>query len=199
MSNTRNSVFHFIHVLYHQNYTPSDDRWMHEGRKPEVPGFFEFSRYMFPEMVVSDRDIRDGHDVPRRVNHALLLGLVNDVEIYRCRRTIDEVPEYQEHLAKVNELRRRMPDLLVHGTYRDRTGFTIDTDELEARSFTHGDETVVLVTQSWRDEIEGSVEAVGMTFERADGVEPYTVDAGPESVGVRVGRHGVAALVFRRR
>ena len=119
------------------------------------------------------------------------------VEIYRCRRTIDEVPEYREHLAKVNELRRRMPDLLVHGTYRDRTGFTIDTDELEARSFTHGDETVVLVTQSWRDEIDGSVEAVGMTFERADGVEPFSVVDVGESVRVRVGRHGVAALVFR--
>lgn len=190
--------FDFIHGLYHQNYIPSDDRWVQEGRKPEFPGFFEFSRYMFPEMVISDRDIRDGHDVPRRVNLALLLGLVNDVEIYRCRRTIDEVPEYQEHLGKVNALRSRMPDLLVRGTYRDRIGFTIDTDQLEARCFTRGDEMVVLATQSWRDEIEGTVEASGLTFNRADGVEPYSVDARGESVRVRVGRHGIAALVYRR-
>ena len=46
------------------------------------PGAFtERSRHTFPKVVISDREIRDDTDVPRRVNHAMLKGLRSDIEI----------------------------------------------------------------------------------------------------------------------
>lgn len=46
----------------------------------------EFVRYLFPELVTTDRCIRDDRDIERRVNLAIRLGLRSDVEIYRCLR-----------------------------------------------------------------------------------------------------------------
>jgi hypothetical protein len=45
--------------------------------------FVEWFRYTFPEIIVSDREIRDDTDIERRVNHALLLGLRSDVALSR--------------------------------------------------------------------------------------------------------------------
>jgi len=47
--------------------------------------FIDWIRYTFPEVVLSDREIRDDTDIPRRVNHLVLKGLRNGIEIYRCR------------------------------------------------------------------------------------------------------------------
>ena len=49
--------------------------------------FIDWARYTFPEVPLSDRDIRDDGDIPRRVNHAVLKGLRNDIEIYRAVAT----------------------------------------------------------------------------------------------------------------
>ncbi|MBR1570915.1 MAG: hypothetical protein IJ651_09320, partial [Bacteroidales bacterium] len=66
--------------------------------------FPEWFRYTFPEVVWSDRCVRDDNDVPRRVNNTLLKGLRNDIEVFRCRGLIDETPVYQAHLARINAL-----------------------------------------------------------------------------------------------
>jgi hypothetical protein len=79
--------------------------WEGRGEKPRTTNFIDWFRFTFPEIIMSDRDIRDDRDIERRVNHTVLKGLRNDVEIYRARALIDETPHYQQYLAKINRLK----------------------------------------------------------------------------------------------
>ena len=115
--------------------------WIHNF---DPPNFARWSRYAFPECIISDRAIRDDTDIPRRVNMALSLGFRSDVEIYRARDLIDKCPNYMAYLAKANALRRKFPILLT-GTYRDTIGVVV-TGQLDARAFAEGDQTAVIVT-----------------------------------------------------
>ena len=107
--------------------------------------FPEWFRYTFPEVVWSDRCVRDDNDVPRRVNNTLLKGLRNDIEVFRCRGLIDETPVYQAHLAKVNALRHNWPELLLEGRYTATDGFRCSNAALTARSYSAGDKMAVVV------------------------------------------------------
>ena len=107
--------------------------------------FPEWFRYTFPEVVWSDRCVRDDNDVPRRVNNTLLKGLRNDIEVFRCRGLIDETPVYQAHLAKVNEIRHAFPELLLEGRYTATDGFTCDNPAVVARSYCAGEPRMAIV------------------------------------------------------
>ena len=108
--------------------------------------FPEWFRYTFPEVIWSDRCVRDDNDVPRRVNNTLLKGLRNDIEVFRCRGLIDETPVYQAHLAKINALRHAYPELLLEGRYTATDGFSCSNPALSARSYTAGGRMAVVVT-----------------------------------------------------
>jgi len=116
-----------------------------------APAFLDWIRYTFPEVVLSEREIRDDTDVARRVNHGLLRGLRNDIEIYRCRDLIDKTPNYQRYLAQANALKDKYKDLLLLGTYRDTEGFTIDNPKVDARCFVNDNRMAVALTQSRSD------------------------------------------------
>ena len=81
------------------------------GIKHGKENFSELFRYTFPEVIFTDRNIRDDTNIEPRVNMTLLKGLLNDIEIYRCRSLIDETPHYQAYLAKVNAIRNRYNDM----------------------------------------------------------------------------------------
>jgi hypothetical protein len=170
--------FDFVHGLYLQNYIARND-YQRLGVKPEYSGFVEWMRYTFPEIIVSDRDIRDETDFERRANYALLVGLVHDLEIYRCRRTIAAMPRYQKHLAKLNALRDRHHDLLVRGRYRDTLGFTNSNPEVEARAFVAGQRLAVVLTQSHLPRVTTKVSVPGQ-----------------KQITVTLKRHQVAVLEF---
>jgi hypothetical protein len=88
--------------------------------------FIEWFRYCFPEVIVSDREIRDENgDFKRRVNHAVQLGLRSDVEIYRCRATIAETPKYGAYLAKADALRQEFKAFLHEGKFLDDAPLSI--------------------------------------------------------------------------
>ena len=55
-------------------------------------------------------DADDSGDVERLVNHALLLGMFSDVEIFRCRKTVASAPKYAAWLKEANGLRERCGD-----------------------------------------------------------------------------------------
>jgi len=110
--------------------------------------FIDWTRYTFPEVILSDREIRDDTDIKRRVNHAVLKGLRNDIEIYRCRDLIDKTPVYQQYLAKINEVKDKYCALLLQGKYCDTEGFTLDNEVVEARSFIQDDQMAIVLTQS---------------------------------------------------
>ena len=123
--------------------------------------FPEWFRYTFPEVVWSDRCVRDDNDVPRRVNNTLLKGLRNDIEVFRCRGLIDETPVYQAYLSKVNAIRHRFPDLLLEGRYTATDGFSCSNPALTARSYTAGDRLAVVVTNTGPKTARGSISAPG--------------------------------------
>ena len=93
--------------------------------------FHELLRYTAPDIVTTDREIRDDTDVERRVNHAIRLGFRSDVEIYRCRATIAETPRYQHYLTTANQFRDRHRNLILNGTFRDTEGIECDNAHVE--------------------------------------------------------------------
>ena len=127
--------------------------------------FPEWFRYTFPEVVWSDRCVRDDNDVPRRVNNTLLKGLRNDIEVFRCRGLIDETPVYQQHLAKVNAIRHEFPELLLEGRYTATDGFSCSNAALTARSYTSGDRIAVVVTNTGPKTQSGKIDVPGYKLE----------------------------------
>ena len=112
-----------------------------------VLDFIDWFRYAFPELIVSDRRLRDDTDVERRVNWTILKGVRNDIEIYRCRDLIDRTPRYQAYLAKVNALKDKYADCLLLGTFRYMDFFTCDNRDVQARCFVNGNRMAIVATQ----------------------------------------------------
>lgn len=123
--------------------------------------FPEWFRYTFPEVIWSDRCVRDDNDVPRRVNNTLLKGLRNDIEVFRCRGLIDETPVYQRHLAKINAIRNEFPGLLLDGRYTATDGFLCSDPDITARSYSSGDSLAVAATFTGSGSCGATIEAPG--------------------------------------
>ncbi|MBM3858731.1 MAG: hypothetical protein FJ395_03670 [Verrucomicrobia bacterium] len=157
--------------------------------------FTEWVRYTFPELILSDREIRDDTDIPRRVNHALLKGLRNDIEIYRCRDLIDKTPNYQRYLAQVNRLKDKYCDLLLLGTYKDTDGFINENPKVNARCFVNGNRMAVVVTQSTDKTATTRIRVPGYAFRESDSVGEVSIDGNQT---VRLGQHGLAVLIYQK-
>ena len=156
--------------------------------------FPEWFRYTFPEVIWSDRCVRDDNDVPRRVNNTLLKGLRNDIEVFRCRGLIDETPVYREHLAKINALRAAWPELLLEGRYTATDGFTCSDAGLTARSYSAGKRMAVVVTNTGEKKRKGTVKVPGYHF-----VEGRDLDFKPlTSPKVKLGQYGLNVLIYEK-
>lgn len=186
----------FIHSL--TGFAGVVNDWEKTGEKPVARGFVDFFRYLFPEIIMSDREIRDDRDIERRVNHAVMKGLRSDVEIYRCRKTIAETPHYGAYLKEVNALRQRQADILLEGRYRDTQGFLLSNREWEGRAFTRGDDLAVVVSQSHLDACMGEVSAEGYQFFASDGVGKFEVAPKGKGASLKIFRHGLVVLKFRK-
>ncbi len=176
--------------------------YIHSQRGATGPnGFIEWFRYTFPEVILTDRDIRDETDMKRKVNHCVLKGLRSDVEIYRCRRTIAETPGYSAYLAQINELRDKYADLIVAGMYRDTRGFTVDDPEVDARAFVAGSRMAVVVT---RREGAGQntvrLSAPGYHYIGYDSLGEFAVQAPPGAgtVDMTVAQHSLGIVIFEK-
>jgi hypothetical protein len=174
--------------------------YIHNITGATAPGSFaEWGRYTFPEVVISDREIRDDTDIPHRVNHAMLKGLRSDIEIYRCRDLIDKTPNYQRHLAKVNRLKDKYAELLLLGLYRDTDGIVNGNAKVEARSFVNGNRLAIVVTQSSEKTATTLIRVPGYAFQESDSVGEVKVDAAAkDGQTVTVGRDGLAVLVYQK-
>lgn len=165
--------------------------WLERAQRPRSRSFIEWFRYTFPEVILSDREIRDDRDVERRVNHAVLKGLRSDVEIYRCRKTIASAPRYASWLAQVNKLRQTHADLLLEGVYVDTEYFCVDNSEVDARAFCDGDnihakamprQLAVVLAQSHLALAATHVTAPGYRIVRWDAVGAATAVIPPDSL-----------------
>lgn len=156
--------------------------------------FPEWFRYTFPEVIWSDRCVRDDNDVPRRVNNTLLKGLRNDIEVFRCRGLIDETPVYQAYLAQINAIRHDFPDLLLEGRYTACDGFSCSSDKLVARSYTSEGRMAVVVTNTGAAKVTGSIKAEGYT------AKDFRIigDAVVKGTSVKLGQNGLAVIIFEK-
>jgi hypothetical protein len=159
--------------------------------------FIDWFRYTFPDVVISDREIRDDTDIERRVNNALLKGLRNDIEIYRCRDLIDKTPHYQAYLAKVNEIKDRYADLLLLGTFRDTDGFTLSNDTIEARSFFNGNGLAIVATRTTQGEpISTKIDVPGYRYKESSVLGNAKV--AQDGKEVTLGQYDLAVLVYEK-
>lgn len=188
----------FIHSCPGYGETVND--WEHTGQKPRPVLFPEWFRYCFPEIILTDRGIRDDTDIERRVNHAVLMGLRSDVEIYRCRKTIVETPRYCDYQKAANEVRDRFAEFLLEGRYVDRDGFTINSEQIEARSYISRNRMAVVATQSHLPSVEAEIVVPGRRLAESGGLGEYQITAETSASILRltVHRHALAVLVFER-
>ena len=165
--------------------------------QPGYENFAELFRYTFPEIPFSDRRIRDDRDIESRVNMTLIKGLINDIEIYRCRDLIDKTPHYQSYLAKVNGIRDRYKECFMYGTFRDVLGFENSNKEVQAKGFWGKDKMVVVATNEFDDAVlTASISVPGYRF-----VESSTLGNGKVLAGgkkVKLGKCDVAVLLFEK-
>lgn len=158
-----------------------------------------FFRYTFPELVFTDRGLRDGVDVPRHVNNTVLDGQRNDIEIYRCRGIISDEPVYQAYLAQANAIKERYKDCLMAGRYQDVLGFTCSNAKLDARSFANGNRMAVVVANQQSGKAckqRGRICVPGYRF-----VEASTTGTGKvnrKGTRVKLGQYDMAVLLFEK-
>lgn len=173
--------------------------YIHVVTDPSGPyQFFDWTRYTFPEVIVSDRHIYDDTDVERRVNNTLLKGLRNDIDVFRCRDLIDKTPIYQAYLAQINNIKDKYSDLLLLGMYRDTEGFLMNNKNIEARSFTNGNKMAIVITQSRSDSENATLTVPGYKYVESSIVGDAKVASGANSQEVKIGKNGLAVLVFEK-
>ena len=159
--------------------------------------FIDWFRYTFPEIIISDREIRDDTDIERRVNNTLLKGLRNDIEIYRCRDLIDKTPHYQSYLAQANEIKRRYEHLLLMGRYRDVEGFTLSAQGIEARAYTHGNGMAIVATRTEAgDPVSGGIEVPGYRFVESSTLGEARVSRNGDRI--TLGQYDLAVLIYQK-
>ena len=156
--------------------------------------FPEWFRYTFPEVVWSDRCVRDDNDVPRRVNNTLLKGLRNDIEVFRCRGLIDETPVYKEYLSKINALRHEFPQLLLSGRYTATDGFRCSNPAVTARSYTSGDSLAVVATVTGETKQDCRIDAPGYRLAEVR----TTGNASADKNRISLEQNAIAVLIFAK-
>ncbi|MBE6411432.1 MAG: hypothetical protein E7036_02630 [Opitutales bacterium] len=169
-----------------------------KGGKPEFK-YIPLFRYAFPDITLSDRTIRDDSDIERRLNTCLMWGLVSDIEIYRCRKTIDETPHYKQYMAKANVLRDKYRRLILEGTYSDRDYAKVSNGKMHYTTFKNGDEIAVFVTNNWQKNLKGKVEIDGYKLTEIDGLGKYKATADGDDAKVELGLYDLALLVFKKK
>lgn len=160
--------------------------------------FVDWVRFTFPEIVLTDRTMRDDTDAFRRVNHSLLKGLRNNVEIYRCRDLIDKAPNFKRRLTEINSIRSKYPELLLLGTYRDTLGFENANPTMLARAFDYHGDMAIVVTQSKAPSITTRIHVKGKKFDGFELLGDGTVKDDPDGGKiVTLKRDALAVLIYR--
>lgn len=170
--------------------------YVHNLINPSKPTDFpDWMRYAFPEVPVTDREIRDDTDIAWRVNHNLLLGLLTDGETFRCQRTLDWAPAHQKRLGQINALRRKYPALM--GVYRDTDGIVNSNPSvLLARAFTEGEAMAVVVCTAKDVAASGTISVPGRRLVSWSGIDSPSVEKTADGVRLELPPNALAVLEF---
>ena len=158
--------------------------------------FQDFFRYTFPEIIFSDRELRDDSDVQRRVNMYLMKGIINDIEIYRCRDLIDKTPVYKAYLTKANEIKNRYSRLLLCGTYNDVLGFSLSNGDVEARAFIAGDEMAIVATNPSEERLSTEISVPG--YEYVECAALGSPETSGDGKSVTLGQYDLVVLIYSK-
>ena len=168
--------------------------WESKGEKPRVIQDFSFFRYVFHEVKLSNREIRDEKDMVRRCNYMLVQNLLSDVEVYRCQRSIAEIPAYQEYLRKVNSFREKHAEFLKGARFRSDISYRCSCDDFYTAGHLAPDGSlVIMATLSHLDKSKGAFEVPGFTFDSADFLGEGKAD---KKGGIELKKFSVALLRF---
>ena len=163
----------------------------------EPYSFPEWFKYTFPEVIWSDRCVRDDMDIERRVNNTLLKGLVNDIEIFRCRGLIDETPHYQQYLAQINAIRNKYPELLLGaGQFVHTDGFSVSSDEIIARGYAGGDRLAIVATTLNAEGAKGKLSVPGYRFVEYESIGSPKISG--NGTKLTLNQNDIVVLIFER-
>jgi len=133
------------------------------------------------------------------VNLNLLRGLRSDVELYRCRGTIADAPQYREYLGRANALRCKYGELFLEGTYCDTDYIQKSNAAVDARSFTRGKRLAVILTQSLRPEATTKLQVPGYRYVSGDGLGQYQITPADGILSVKLARHALAVAQYEKK
>ena len=84
-------------------------------------------RYLYPE--IRQQTVMVSNYAYDQVNKGLSLGVGINTEIWGLRKTaLDGCPELARYIGEVNTFRRRYPDILMRGKFKDTVGATVKGD-----------------------------------------------------------------------
>ena len=180
----------YVHGLYNLG------NWIIKGNT----NFIDWFRYTFPEVILTERDV-DGNEPNMKwlVNRSLLLGLRTNVQTYRLRALVSEVPRHQEYFAEVNRLKEKYSSLLLLGTYRDTDDFAIDNKTVEARSYINGNQMAVEMTHKSNKTATTRLAVPDYRYKESSGVGDINVtDATDNRKSVSIEKNGIAVLLYEK-
>ena len=101
-------------------------------------------RYTFPEVITTERGIRDAEgDFARRLRSSLVYGLRLDAELYVCRAHLDSTPLYAAAIKEYTDTLMKYKDFMIDGKFT-----CIDTgalpDHVRIGEFISSDGTKIL-------------------------------------------------------
>ncbi|NLS93749.1 MAG: hypothetical protein GXX96_16435 [Planctomycetaceae bacterium] len=88
---------------------------------PKSEQFPALFRYTFPEVIVSNRGVRNAEgDFAKKLRNALVYGIRYDAELNVCRRTIDTCPAYAEVIGRCVRKMQKYPAFYFDGRFTVR-------------------------------------------------------------------------------
>ena len=165
------------------------------GERPKLLNQSHLFRAAFPEVYLSDRDIRDDRNVIFPVNMLTFWGVRSDVEIYRCRADLAAAPVYGAYLKKANRLRMRYRDLLLNGTFTAQEQHSVDNPLVLSNGFSKGERLAVILTQSSAESLETRVSAPGFELQEFDSIRGDVICRGENFL---LPRDALAVLIYKK-
>ena len=165
------------------------------GERPELLNQSHLFRAAFPEVYLSDRDIRDDRDVVFPVNMLTFWGVRSDVEIFRCRADLSAAPVYGEYLKKANRLRMRYRELLLNGTFVAQELHSVGNPLVLSNGFIAGEHLAIILTQSSAESLETNVSVPGFELLEFDSIRGDVVRNGENYL---LPRDALTILIYKK-
>jgi len=187
----------FVHIW--GNIAEKENEVNNSGTAKYV-SFQEFFRYAFPEVLFSNREIRDESNVQSRVNAMLLKGCCSDVEIYRCQDTIEKTPYYQCYLGRANKLRNKFADILFTGKFLANTyGSYFSCREIFSSSWEKENFLAIMITQEHQQSLSVTLMLNGFHLIDYDSVSgDVELEQGCNTYIIHIPKEALCILLFEK-